>query len=113
MGYASSNVLGFDPVYPIGMPKRTDHYVDDLIGFYEVDVHYQLADVKNVIPRRVYEKEEIGEDGLKYVKADSTKQLDWKYKGSFTTFLNTTDIKQLRKYHGEASCTVKSGYVFE
>ena len=39
-------------------------------------------------------------------------QLDWKYKGSFLTFLNSNDIKVLRKYHGEQCCTVKNGYVF-
>ncbi len=52
------------------------------------------------------------EDGLKFVEFDQEYQLDWKFKGSFTTFLNSNDIKVLRKYHGSDCCIVKSGYKF-
>lgn len=107
----NEHILGFECMYPIGLPTYTNEFIEGKIGFYEVEVHYQLPNIKNVIPRRYYKSQKMNGD-LKYVEFDNEKQLDWKYKGSFTTFLNSNDILVLRKYHGDACCTVKNGLYF-
>jgi hypothetical protein len=43
--------LGFECLYPIGLPKYTNTLVLDKIGFYEVEIHFQLSNIKNVIAK--------------------------------------------------------------
>lgn len=40
MGFSEKSILNFDTLYPIGLPKLTDTFNEDLIGFYEVLIHY-------------------------------------------------------------------------
>lgn len=62
--------LGFECVYPIGLPKPTNMFMHDKIGFYEVDIHYQLPHIKNVIPWWYYKSQKI-ENGLTLVEFDN------------------------------------------
>lgn len=83
-------------MYPCGEIIEVEQQNSSKIGFYRVTIK-QREDLPKVLPKRDFD--------------DSSKPLDWKFKGRFETFCTTEDINVLREYNHEVA--VHEGLEFQ